>query len=152
MTKAPMPMTVELLTEAALSNRSALYVWMLENHDTFAAVVAKAGRPNWQALSEAFGTQGYTDSDGQPPSDEVTRQTWWRVRKTVKARRAKQPPPPVAAPAAASLPATPSPPAPPVARVLPEPGEDDDSRIIEPRRRFNWQPAVPRAKPPKQGD
>jgi hypothetical protein len=145
-----MPMTVELLTEAALSNRSALYVWMLENHDTFAAVVAKAGRPNWQALSEAFGTQGYTDSDGQPPSVEVTRQTWWRVRKAVKARRAKQPPP-VAAPAAASLRATPSPPAPPVARVLPELGEDDD-RIIEPRRRFNWQPAVPRAKPPKQGD
>jgi hypothetical protein len=145
-----MPMTVELLTEAALSKRSALYVWMLENHDTFAAVVAKAGRPNWQALSEAFGTQGYTDSDGQPPSVEVTRQTWWRVRKAVKARRAKQPPP-VAAPAAASLRATPSPPAPPVARVLPELGEDDD-RIIEPRRRFNWQPAVPRAKPPKQGD
>jgi len=144
-------MTVELLTEAALSNRSALYVWMLENHDIFAAVVAKAGRPNWQALSEAFGTQGYTDSDGQPPSDEVTRQTWWRVRKTVKARRAKQPPP-VSAPAAASLRPEPSPPAPPVAHVLPEAIEDDDSRIIEPRSRFNWQPAVPRAKPPKQGD
>jgi hypothetical protein len=89
MSKAPMP--VSLLTEAALSKRSALYVWMLENHDTFAEVVAKAGRPNWKALAEAFGAQGYTDSDGQSPSDEVTRQTWWRVRKTVKARRAKRP-------------------------------------------------------------
>jgi hypothetical protein len=89
MTKAPM--SVSLLTEAALSKKSALYVWMLENHDTFAAVVAQAGRPNWTALAEAFGAQGYTDSDGQSPSDEVTRQTWWRVRKTVKARRAKHP-------------------------------------------------------------
>jgi hypothetical protein len=84
------PISVSELTQAALSKRSALYVWMLENHDTFAGVVAKAGRPNWKALAEMFGAQGYTDSAGQAPSDEVTRQTWWKVRKALKARRAKR--------------------------------------------------------------
>ncbi len=112
MTRAPIP--ISLLTEAALSKRSALYVWMLENHDDFASVVAKAGRPNWKALAEAFGAQGYTDSDNQPPSDEVTRQTWWRVRKTVKARRAK------AVVAAAHVPPSPKP---SNAPALPAPAE-----------------------------
>jgi hypothetical protein len=87
MTRTPIPVSV--LTEAALSKRSSLYVWMLENHDTFAGVVAKAGRPNWSALAEAFGNQGYRDSDDKPPSAEGTRQTWWRVRKMVQARQAK---------------------------------------------------------------
>lgn len=87
MTKEPIPLS--LLSEAAMSRRSSIYVWMLENHDAFAAVVAKAGRPNWKALAEAFGTQGRTDTDDKPPSAEVTRQTWWKVRKTVKARQAK---------------------------------------------------------------
>ena len=66
------PISVSVLTEAALSKRSSLYVWMLDNHDTFAEVVAKAGRPNWKALAEAFGNQGYMDFDDQPPSAEVT--------------------------------------------------------------------------------
>ena len=82
---------VERIRQAALGRRSSLYLWMLENHDTFAATVAEAVRPDWTALAEAFGAEGLTDSDNKPPSPEGTRQTWWKVRKAVKARRDKQP-------------------------------------------------------------
>jgi hypothetical protein len=104
------------LREAARSKRSPLYGWMIDNHDSFAVVLHEAVRPNWAEIARTFGAQGLTDANGQPPTEETTRQTWWKVRKTVKARQvaaqAKQsaasvplptptPPQPVAAPAVA---------------------------------------------------
>jgi hypothetical protein len=63
---------------------------MLENHDIFKAVIAKAVRPNWHALAEAFAEDGQTDADGSKPTAECTRQTWWKVRKVVAARQVAQ--------------------------------------------------------------
>jgi hypothetical protein len=88
MTKTPI--TIARLTEAAMRRRSSLYVWMLENHDIFKAVIAKAVRPNWHALAEAFAEDGQTDADGSKPTAECTRQTWWKVRKVVAARQVAQ--------------------------------------------------------------
>lgn len=70
-----------------MTRRSTLYVWMLENHDAFDEVIKKAVRPNWNALAQTFGEEGQTDADGKPPTAECTRQTWWKVRKVVAARR-----------------------------------------------------------------
>ena len=82
------PIPLARLAEAATMRRSTLYTWMLTNHDTFKEVVAKAVRPNWKALAVEFAAGGLTDADGKAPSDETTRQTWWKVRKTVAARQA----------------------------------------------------------------
>ena len=54
---------------ATKERRSALYRWMLANFDDFKATVAEAGRPNWKALSEAFGTEGLLDRNGNTPTD-----------------------------------------------------------------------------------
>src|SRR3984885_13852684 len=89
-TMAKTPITIARLTEAAMRRRSSLYVWMLENHDIFKAVIAKAVRPNWHALAEAFAEDGQTDADGSKPTAECTRQTWWKVRKVVAARQVAQ--------------------------------------------------------------
>jgi hypothetical protein len=88
MTKTPI--TVARLIEAATRRRSSLYVWMLENHDSFKEVIAKAVRPNWHALAETFAEEGQTDADGNKPTAECTRQTWWKVRKMVAARQVAQ--------------------------------------------------------------
>lgn len=75
------------LAEAATMKRSSLYVWMLTNHEAFRAVVAEAVRPDWTKLAKAFGARGLTDGDDNPPSAEGTRQTWWKVRRVVEARK-----------------------------------------------------------------
>jgi hypothetical protein len=95
MTKTPttipsLACSLARLTEAAMRRRSSLYVWMLENHDSFKEVIAKAVRPNWDALAEAFAKEGQTDADGNKPTAECTRQTWWKVRKVVAARQVAQ--------------------------------------------------------------
>jgi hypothetical protein len=88
MTKTPI--TIARLTEAAMRRRSSLYGWMLENHDSFKDVITKAVRPNWLALAEAFAEEEQTDADGNKPTAECTRQTWWKVRKVVAARQVAQ--------------------------------------------------------------
>lgn len=73
-----------------MSSRSSLYRWMQQNHDELAAALAEAGRPNWKAITAEFAADGLTDADGNPPSQEAVRQTWWKVRKGVEATRAKR--------------------------------------------------------------
>jgi hypothetical protein len=137
------PIPLARLAEAATMRRSTLYTWMLTNHDTFKDVVAKAVRPNWKALAVEFAAGGLTDADGKAPSDETTRQTWWKVRKTVAARQASAikrkvkasvestppvtPPPPVRAPAALSA-----------AGALVTDDPDDDP----PPPKHNWTPTT----------
>jgi hypothetical protein len=69
---------------AAKSRRSALFLWLYDNHAAFAAAVSKAGRPNWKELSKAFSELGLTDRLGHPPTPEGARQTWFHVRKAVR--------------------------------------------------------------------
>jgi hypothetical protein len=104
------PIPLARLAEAATMRRSTLYTWMLTNHDTFKDVVAKAVRPNWKALAVEFAAGGLTDADGKAPSDETTRQTWWKVRKTVAARQASAIKRKVKASVASEPPVTPPPP------------------------------------------
>jgi len=85
-----------------MTRRSPLYTWMMANHDAFKAIVDEAVRPNWGKLAEEFANNGLIDGEGKPPTDECTRQTWWRVRKAVAARRvaaAKRTPAKAATPA-----------------------------------------------------
>jgi hypothetical protein len=121
------PIALENLRQAAKTRRSTLYMWLIDNHDTFAGVIAEAVRPNWQALAAEFGAQGYTDADGKPPSVEGARQTWWKVRKTIKARRAAaaRQPPPIPTPRA-RVPAQPQPVVRSVAPPAPAVPPDDD--------------------------
>ena len=105
------------LKAAAMSSRSNLYRWMRENHDAFAAALAEAGRPNWDAITKELAKDGFTDSDGKSPASEVVRQTWWKVRKAVEAARAKA----AHSPASASHPA--------VQRVAPSPSVPDSNAV-----------------------
>lgn len=92
-TKKPPPLsTAERIRLAATKERrSTLYRWMLANHDEFAAMVADAGRPNWQALAQAFADEGLRDLRENPPTSEGARQTWFKVRTAVQKERAKKP-------------------------------------------------------------
>jgi hypothetical protein len=129
---------MDRIREAAMMRRSPLYLWMLQNHGVFGETVAEAVRPNWKALAEAFGAEGLTDADGKPPTPEGTRQTWWKVRKTVKARQA----------AAARRQGGISPQPPPQAAPLP----DLLTPEAEPGPEFRFddlKPAVPRKFVPK---
>ena len=102
---------VSILARAAKTRRSSLYVWMLENHDTFRGVVKEAVRPNWDALAETFAAKDLRDAEGKPPSAETTRQTWWKVRKMVEARAksAGQPQQPRSTPKRSDLASRPTP-------------------------------------------
>lgn len=122
---------------ATKERRSALYRWMLANFDDFKATVAEAGRPNWKALSEAFGTEGLLDRNGNTPSAEGARQTWFLARQAV----AKNP-------ALAGKPTAQSaPPAPPVRPIQPTMTPPSFAeRTADERRRGNsfrrWNPAT----------
>jgi hypothetical protein len=122
MGRKPKPDPIAVLSAAAKTRRSTLYGWMQQNYAEFERVVQEAVRPNWDALSKAFTDQGLRDAGGQPPSSEVTRLTWIRVRKAMKAREASR---------AKGSPARPVRPAQtPVVRTVapptPKPSKDDD--------------------------
>jgi hypothetical protein len=116
--------SVSLLNAAALSKRSSLYVWMLENHDVFASVLKRAGRPNWEALARTFGDQGLRNAEGKPPSEETTRQTWWKVTKAMKARKDRRQ---AVAPPAVAWTETVQRPNPPPAKSTPPPSAPENS-------------------------
>ena len=79
-----------LRAAAMLQRRSPLWVWMLKNYDTFAAIAAEAGRPNWKQVANWFHEAGLKDTRGKPPSADACRQTWYRVRRQELARRKSQ--------------------------------------------------------------
>lgn len=78
------------ITEAAMSSRSSVYRWMVQNHDGFAEALAHAGRPNWEAITAAFAEDGMTVANQKPPTKEAVRQTWIRVRAAVETARARK--------------------------------------------------------------
>ena len=158
MTKRPIP--IGELSAAAKTGRSSLYIWMLENHDTFAEVVAEAVRPNWAELAKAFGGHGLYDADEKPASAEVTRQTWWRVRKVVEARRkaaAKrqgqgQPQPQAARSLSPADP--PAPPADPGNPASPTfaPVRFTDADNLDPKPKRRFAPSGPKTYPPSKDE
>ena len=69
------------------SPHSKLYLWMLANHDGFAALL-EGKKPDWKLMAEILaegdepgGIPPLTDALGQPPTPITTRQTWWKVRR-----------------------------------------------------------------------
>ena len=63
-----------------IGRRSRLYLWMAANFDQFSATLAEAGRPNWQALLEAFHDERLADKG---MTAEKIRLTWFAVRAAV---------------------------------------------------------------------
>jgi hypothetical protein len=63
-----------------IGRRSRLYLWMAANFDQFSATLAEAGRPNWQALLEAFRDERLVDKE---MTAEKVRLTWFAVRAAV---------------------------------------------------------------------
>ena len=109
--------------------RSPVYRWMLSNYAELREALEQDS-PNWGAVAVALDKGGLTDRDGNPPAPGTVAQTWYRVRRAVmrKAARDAEPArPPVAvqllrpaagraaepATGAVSPPSRPSPPRPP---------------------------------------
>lgn len=88
------------LRAASLAGRSPLYRWMLDNASEMESVVSH-GRPNWAGLAKTFGDAGVFDKNNHPPSAEVTRQTWFKVRKSLATKRVQTHPYQGAAPTVA---------------------------------------------------
>ncbi len=63
-----------------IGRRSRLYLWMVANFDQFSVILAEAGRPNWQALLEAFRDERLVDKG---MTAEKIRLTWSAVRTAV---------------------------------------------------------------------
>jgi hypothetical protein len=100
---------------ASYGRRSPLIVWMVENHDEFAAF-AKKHRPDWDALTQQFTEAGLVSRSSKPLNPETVRTYWKRARalvarQRVEARASTQPPSP-ATPDVPNTPATPASPEP----------------------------------------
>ena len=68
-----------LETAARFGRRSSLFVYMFEHYTDLNRVLVRAGRPNWKALAKEFAAAGFTDINGNPPTDAVSRKTWFKV-------------------------------------------------------------------------
>lgn len=67
------------------ANRSALFWWMLENHDRIAAA-AVGTRMDWRSLCAEFSAMGMSDTTGKPVSETNARKTWLRARREKQRR------------------------------------------------------------------
>lgn len=65
--------------------RSPLYRWLRAHHDQLADTLH---RPRWEVVATWLTGQGIVDGDGKPPSADIARLTWWKVRGEVAAARA----------------------------------------------------------------
>jgi hypothetical protein len=108
----------------ALRARGTLKAWMAENLEALSKRL-KMQQPDWGALAEIFVSAGLSDSRGKPPSAEVTRKTWYRVKreKTAPHRATKTP----------NADLNPSLPSSPV--ISPPPPEDEDDFQFRPVQR-----------------
>lgn len=81
------PIFVRLATEARLKgNQSPLYRWFLQNHDQFAAVLAKISRPGWQSIADELSAEGLAMKDGAPLTASYARLTWWRAHRSFETK------------------------------------------------------------------
>jgi hypothetical protein len=72
--------------DAAQGRTSAVFNWLYKNHDELLARLS-VRRANWMALSQRLGEWQIFNGCGEPPTAECVRQTWIRVRKTIKRHR-----------------------------------------------------------------
>jgi hypothetical protein len=66
--------------------RSALFRWLVENHDALAASLA-GPRVNWKPLIQLAVDAGALTHTGRPPSDVNMRRTWRKARLYVSSQR-----------------------------------------------------------------
>ncbi|TRL28499.1 hypothetical protein FM996_18380 [Methylosinus sporium] len=67
------------------ANRSALFWWMLENHDRIAEA-SSGTRMDWRGLCAEFAALGMGDTTGKPVSEANARKTWFRARREKQRR------------------------------------------------------------------
>jgi hypothetical protein len=67
------------------ANRSALFWWMLENHDRIAEA-SSGTRMDWRGLCAEFAAMGIGDTTGKPVSEANARKTWFRARREKQRR------------------------------------------------------------------
>lgn len=79
---------------AAQKTRSPLDAYYEANYDDLIAWLnapaedgKKRSRISWPAVAEVLAKYGVMDALGNPPSEETARQTWYRVRKRMAARK-----------------------------------------------------------------
>ena len=61
------------------SHTSSLKKWMLKNRADFAAALADAGQPDWQAIAVQLDRIGLTARGGVPLSANTVRMAWTRI-------------------------------------------------------------------------
>ena len=71
------------------ARRSPLFRWLTARHDAFAAMRSQYPA-TWGDLASALASLGVTDGQGQAPTGERVRKTWWDARHYVLARRARR--------------------------------------------------------------
>lgn len=73
---------------AAQKTRSPLDAYYEANHDDLlAGLQATPHRIKWGEVAAKLAEYGVMDALGNPPSEETARQTWYRVRKRMAARK-----------------------------------------------------------------
>lgn len=72
---------------AAADRRGSAYRFLLEHHDLLADALT---RPSWARFAERMAEEGLADAEGKPATAESLRKMWFRVRREVAARRARQ--------------------------------------------------------------
>jgi hypothetical protein len=78
---------VMLAGQTRATERSPLFLWLLEHHDEIVASL-QGGRVNWRAFCAAVAEAGLTDTAGHPPTENTARVTWYRVRRLAAKQRA----------------------------------------------------------------
>ena len=67
------------------ARRSALFLWLLDNHDELAAAFARSS-PSWSALAAILAEGGVVDGHGKAPTGRGARNAWFRVRQAKAGR------------------------------------------------------------------
>ena len=68
------------------SEHSTLFHWLVEHHDEMLNR-SDGGRLRWSTLRLTFAEHGLTTANGKAPTESTARQTWYRVRRWVVAKR-----------------------------------------------------------------
>lgn len=108
-------------------NQSAVFQWFTQNHDEFAAVLAKISRPGWQSIADELTAEGLKMPDGSPLTGPYVRHAWWR---SDRAYTKSRPPKPAAATTPEPKPTPPTPGQMPPAVVIIDDEPEEDFKLI----------------------
>lgn len=64
-----------------LGGHSPTYEGLWAFYDRLVGHLDPPRRPDWQDMAVRLGAKGFVDVEGKPPSGELVRKTWWKVRR-----------------------------------------------------------------------